>query len=207
MGRLAAGAFTRWKVDITTMPATATRPKLEVRSTKHPSPDDNADTRIDLTSPPTRDSLITATETDSRVWMNADQQPFDVTVALPGGRVYRARAQKAVLISSTRGAAPDRLAVQLPPTGPELTQETIAEYADNWGFPASAVERWRTAGLHRGASDHYYSTRVFTADDVGFVHLEVQVSHHVHDRDFAIVTLFSWDSHAKTRSDAPSAPA
>ncbi len=69
-------------------------------------------------------------------------------------RVYRARAQKAVLISSPRGAAPDRLAVQLPPTGRELTQEAIAEYANNWGFPASPVERWRTAGLHRAASDH-----------------------------------------------------
>ena len=46
--------------------------------------------------------------------------------------------------------------------------------------------------------------QVFTAEDVGFVHLEVQVSHHVDDRDFAIVTLFSWDSHANTRSDAPS---
>jgi hypothetical protein len=207
MGRLATGAFTRWKVDIATMPATATRPKLEIRSTKQPSLDDNADTRIDLTSPPMRDSRNIATETDSRVWMNADQQPFDLTVVLPGGRVYRARAQKAVLISSTRAAAPDRLAVQLPPTGRELTEQMIAEYANSWGFPASAVERWRTAGLHRAASDRYYSTQVFTAEDVGFVHFEVQVSHHVHDGDFAIVTLFSWDSHANTRSDAPSAPA
>ena len=81
-------------MDIATVPPTATRPKLEIRSTKQPAPDDNADTRIDLTSPPMRDSLNTATETDSRVWMNADQQPFDLTVALPGGRVYRARAQK-----------------------------------------------------------------------------------------------------------------
>jgi hypothetical protein len=204
MGRLATGALTRWKVDIAPAPATATRPTLATRSTKQLSPVDNADTRIDLTSPPTRDSLNTATETDSRVWMNANQQPFDLTVTLPGGRVYRARAQKAVLISSTPGAAPDRLAVQLPPTGLQLTTQTIAQYANNWEFPASAVERWRTAVQHPATSDRYYSTHVFTAEDVGFVHLEVQVSHHVHDRDFAIVTLFSWDGHVIARSDASS---
>jgi hypothetical protein len=45
---------------------------------------------------------------------------------------------------------------------------------------------------------------VFTAEDVGFVHLEVQVSHHVPDGDFVVVTLFSWDSHDTARSDTSS---
>ncbi len=207
MGRLATGALARWNVDIATAPAT--RPRLAIRSTERPALPDDGDTRIDLTSPPLRDSANIAAETDSRVWMNANQQPFDLAVALPGGRVYRARAQKAVLISSTRGAAPDRLAVQLPSTGLDVTEQTIAEYANDWRFPASAVDRWRAAAEHHASSDHEYSTQVFTAEDVGFVHLEVQVSHHVHDRDFVVVTLFSWDNHVSAPSDAssPIAPA
>ena len=71
----------------------------------------------------------------------------------------------------------DRLAVQLPPTGIELTTQTIAQYANQWGFPASAVQRWRTSVQHHASSDRYYSIQVFSAEDVGFVHLEVQVSH------------------------------
>ena len=109
-----------------------------------------------------RDSLNIAAETDSRVWMNANQQPFDLAVALPAGRVYRARAQKAVLISSTRGAAPDRLAVQLPSTSLDATEQTIAEYANDWRVPASAVDRWRATAEHHASSDHEYSTQVFT---------------------------------------------
>ena len=45
------------------------------------------------------------------------------------------------------------------------------------------------------SSDRDYSTHVFTPDDVGFVHLEFQVSHHVREGDFVITALFSWESH------------
>jgi hypothetical protein len=202
MSRLATSTLARWNVDIA--PATTARPRLAIRSTERPSPPDDGDTRIDLTSPPTRDSLNIAADTDSRIWMNANQQPFDLALALPGGRVYRARAQKAVLISSTRGAAPDRLAVQLPSTGLDATEQTIIEYANDWRFPADAVDRWRAAAEHHASGDQEYSTHVFTADDVGFVHLEVQVSHHMHAGDFVVVTLFSWDNYVSAPSDASS---
>ena len=61
---------------------------------------------IDLASPPTRESAGFAAGTDSRVWMNPDRGPFDITVALPGGRAYRARAAMAVMLSSTAAAIP-----------------------------------------------------------------------------------------------------
>jgi hypothetical protein len=204
VGRLATGALTRWKVDIATAPATPATPRLVIRSTKQPPPPDDGVTRIDLTSPPVRDSPNLAADTDSRVWMKANQQPFDLAVALPGARAYRAQAEKAVLISSTPGEPPDRLAVQLPPTDLDATEQTIAKYANDWRIPASAVDRWRAAAAQNASSDRYYSTEVFTAEDVGFVHLEVQVSHHVPDGDFVVVTLFSWDSHDTARSDTSS---
>src|SRR5262249_10214178 len=151
-------------------------------------PAEDGDTRIDLTHPPTRESVDVA---DYRVWMNADHQPFDVEVALPGGRVYRGRAEKAVLLSSTRGAAPDRLAVQLPLSDLGATERMIAEYATAWGYPASAIDTWRATGQHGASSSgRYYSTQVFTPVAIGFVRLEVQVSHHVDEGGFVIVVLF-----------------
>ena len=128
--------------------------------------------------------------------MNPARGPFDVTVALPGGRVYRARAEMAVMLSSTRAGDPDRLIVQLPAAGLDPAARLIAEYAAEWGFPATAAEAWRTSGSPPRQSDRHYSTHVFTADDVGFVHLEFQVSHHVREGDFVVSTLFSWHNHA-----------
>jgi hypothetical protein len=203
VGRLAAAALTRWDIDIAAAPASP--PKLQLRSTKASLPAEDGDTRIDLTHPPTRESVGIA-DTDNRVWMHAHHQPFDVEVALPGGRVYRGRAEKAVLLSSTRGAAPDRLAVQLPLTDPAATERMIAEYATDWGYPASAVDAWRAAAQQGpSSSDRYYSTQVFTADAVGFVQLEVQVSHHVDEGGCVIVLLFSWHSQ-DTTSDQAAAP-
>jgi hypothetical protein len=203
VGRLAAAALTRWKIDVAAAPASP--PRLQLRSTKRSLPAEHGYTRIDLTHPPVRGSLGVDADTDSQVWMNARHQPFDVEVALPGGRVYRARAEKAVLLSSARGGAPDRLAVQLPLTGLGATERMIAEYATGWGFPSSAVDTWRAAAQRRASSDRYYSTQVFTPDAVGFVRLEVQVSHHVDEGGFVIVILFSWDSQ-DTASDHATAP-
>jgi hypothetical protein len=43
--------------------------------------------------------------------------------------------------------------------------------------PADAATGWRTGVERRVGSDRNYSTHVVTPDDVGFVHLEFQVSH------------------------------
>jgi hypothetical protein len=58
-----------------------------------------------------------------------DRTPFDVTIALPGGRVYHARAEIAVMLSSARAGDPDRLTVQLPPADPDTAAQLTGEYA------------------------------------------------------------------------------
>jgi hypothetical protein len=155
-----------------------------------------AATAIDLTAAPTRESAGFAPGTGSRVWMNPARAPFDVTVALPGGRVYHARAEMAVMLSSARAGDPDRLTVQLPPAGLDTVARLIGEYAAQWGFPATAAEAWRVNASQDAPGDRHYSTHVFTADDIGFVHLEFQVSHHQPERDFVVAALFSWHDHA-----------
>jgi hypothetical protein len=132
---------------------------------------------------------------DSRLWMNRNRRPFDLTVRLPGERAYSTRAAEAVMLSSTPGGDPDRLLVQ--PPASELTADTTMELimrlAAEWGFPAAEAVRWRIGvERRRRGSDRDYSTHVFTPDNVGFVHLEFQVSHHVRDGTFVVSTLFSW---------------
>ena len=128
--------------------------------------------------------------------MNPGRAPFDVTVMLPGGRAYHARAEMAVMIGSTRAGEPDRLTVQLPPASLDATAQLIGDYAARWGLPAGAVTAWRTGTARRASGDRYYITQVFTAADTGPVHLEFQVSHHVPERDFVVAALLSWHTHA-----------
>jgi hypothetical protein len=104
-----------------------------------------------------------------------------------------------VMLSSTLAGDPDRLLVQPPAAGldPDATQRLIAQYAAEWGFPADAATGWRTGVERRVRSDRNYSTHVFTPDNVGFVHLEFQVSHHVSEGTFVVSTLFSWTAAAR----------
>jgi hypothetical protein len=192
--RLVAAALTRWDVQVGPRPAL--RPALAVAGTKPLLAAETGGTVLDLSGPPTRQTAGFPEGTDSRIWMNANRRPFDVAVALPGGRVYRARAELAVMLSSTRAGEPDRLTVQLPSAGPEATGRLITRYADEWGFPVDAVAGWRTGAERRASSDRDYSTHVFTPDDLGVVHLEFQVAHHVRENDFVVAALFSWQRHA-----------
>lgn len=190
LGGIVAAAITRWEVEVG---AVGARPRvLAVRSARPVLAAETEGEAIDLTSPPTRKSAGFAEDSDSRVWMRADRRPFDVTVALPDGRDYFARAEMAVMLSSAPGGDPDRLMVQLPLTDLDTTHRLIAECAAQWNFPASAVIGWRTGAERRASSDRDYSTHVFTPEAVGFVHLEFQVSHHVRDEQFVVATLFSW---------------
>jgi hypothetical protein len=191
--RLVAAALTRWDVDFGPLPA---HPRaLAVAGTKPLLAAETGGTVLDLSGPPTRESVGFPEGTDSRIWMNPNRRPFDVAVALPGGRVYRARAELAVMLSSSRASDPDRLTVQLPSAGLEATERLITQYAAEWGFPTEAVAGWRTGAARRPSSDRDYSTHVFTPDDIGFVHLEFQVSHHVRENDFVVAVLFSWERH------------
>ncbi len=190
-GQLTAAAFTHWDVDLRAAP-----PQPRTPGAPPARPLRAAARTIDLTSAPTRESAGFAAGAGSRVWMNPGRMPFDVSVALPGGRSYRARAQMAVMLSSPRDGDPGRLTVQLPPAGLDTAARLVGEYAAQWGFPADAVEAWRANAAQRAPGDRHYSTHVFTAEDIGFVHLEFQVSHHVREDDFVIAALFSWPSQA-----------
>ena len=125
--------------------------------------------------------------------MNGDRTPFAVTVTLPRGRNYSTQTEIALAESSAFGGAPDRVTVQLPPAGIAETTQLLSDYARTWGFPESAVAQWREDAEARAGSDRAYSTHVFTPDDVGHVHLEFQVSHHVRDGYFVTAALFSWN--------------
>ena len=191
-GQLAAGTLTRWEVDLRAAPPGPRTPSAQ--PSRQPLRADP--TVIDLASAPTRESAGFAAGTGSRVWMNPGHAPFDVTITLPGGRAYHARAEMAVMLSSTRAGDPDRLTVQLPPASLDATAQLIGDYAARWGFPADAVTAWRTSATQRASGDRHYSTHVFTPADIGPVHLEFQVSHHVRERNFVVAALFSWPSHA-----------
>ena len=65
--------------------------------------------------------------------------------------------------------------------GLEATEQRIAQDAGDWGFPAYAVADGIDARPAARSSDRDDSTHVFTPDDVGFVHLEFQASHHVRE--------------------------
>ena len=197
-GRLAAIALTRWDLDVSAVRAGASAPA--VPPSKPLLAAMTEDRSIDLTTPPTREEAGFAAAADSRIWMNPNRRPFDISVLLPDGRVYRTRAAEAVMLSSSPIGNPDRLIVQAPAASldSDATERLIAQYAAEWGFPADAAAGWRTGVERRVGSDRNYSTHVFTPDEVGFVHLEFHVSHHVSEGTFVMSTLFSW---AAARSD------
>jgi hypothetical protein len=123
-GQLAAAAVTRWDVDLRAAPSRPPTP-----GARPAGPPRAAATVIDLTGAPTRESAGFAAGAGSRVWMNPSRAPFGITVALPGGRVYRARAEMAVMLSSAHAGNPEGLTVQLPPAGLDTAAQLIGEYA------------------------------------------------------------------------------
>jgi hypothetical protein len=190
-GSLIAGALTRWHVEVG--PPAATPRPLALRRTRPVLAAETGATTIRLMSAPTRQSAGFAEGSDSRIWTNRDRRrPFEVTVELPARRAFSARAEMAVMISSVRGGNPDRLTVQMPPAGLAQAEALLAEYAAEWGFPADAVAGWHAGCERRVSSDRDYSTHAFTPEDVGFVHLEFQASHHVRDGEVVVAALFSW---------------
>ncbi len=193
---LLVAACTRWDLDVS-QDLSAIPPAKPLTDAL------TEDRTIDLTRPADRASAGFEPDADSRVWMNPDRRPFELTVNLPGRGPYRTHAAEAVLLSSAPGGNPDRLIVQRPSAGldADATQRLIGEYALEWGFPVEAVAGWRDGVERRARSDRSYSTHVFRADDVGDVHLEFQVSHHVTEGTFVVSALFSW-----TAADTPNAP-
>jgi hypothetical protein len=100
------------------------------------------------------------------------------------------------MLSSARAGDPDRLTVQLPPADPGHSRTADRRVRGAVGLPRRRGAAWRTSASRGAPGDRHYSTHVFTAGDIGFVHLEFQVSHHVRERDFVVAALFSWHNHA-----------
>jgi hypothetical protein len=191
---LTAAALTHWHLVINAAPGplfpAAAAP---VRATATEA------TMIDLTRPPTRESAGFAVGASSRIWMNPGQEPVEMAVNLPNGRVYHAAATITAMLSPASTRDPDHLTVQLPPADLDATGRLLAQYAAAWGFPSDEVATWRASaapGASAGPQDDTgpftYSTRVFTGADAGFVHLEFQVSHHLREGEFVITALFTW---------------
>lgn len=190
-GSLARAALTHWDAGLSAVPRPSRR--IAVQPTKPVVVAETGTTVIDLSRPPTRASAGIVSGSASRIWMNADHRPVELTVALPDRRRYQARAELAVMLSSARGEDPDRLAVRLPAADLDTIARLLAQYADAWGFPAHAVAAWRARAERRAASDRDYSTHVFRPDDGGFVRIEFQVSDHVREGELSSLVCFRGD--------------
>src|SRR2546423_4569189 len=95
-GDIVAAAFTRW--DLATGPVPDRPRTVAVLGVKPVLAAEAAAATIDLTAPPTRQSAGFGERGGSRIWMNADRRPVEVTVELPGGRLYRAQAEMSVML-------------------------------------------------------------------------------------------------------------
>ncbi|HEX8160086.1 MAG TPA: hypothetical protein VF526_22115, partial [Solirubrobacteraceae bacterium] len=126
-GTLATAAIIGWRLSFSAQPPA---PSPAMRAGRRAARSEPASVAVDLTTAPAREATAGS---DSRIWMDALRRPLDVTVDLPAGRTFRARAEKTVMLASARGGDPTRLTIQLPPRDAEATQRLIDEYAVAWG--------------------------------------------------------------------------
>ena len=160
---------------------------------------------IDLASAPTR-SRPASPPAPAAVWANPGRVPFDVTITLPGGRAYHARAEMAVMLGSAPAGNPDRLTVQLPPASLDATARLIGDYAAR-GLPRARSRLARHARLRAAGRAGYLRRARLTPPEIGPVHLEFQVSHHVPERVFVVTALLSWHAQAELARCPPGRPA
>jgi hypothetical protein len=83
--------------------------------------------------------------------------------------------------------------VQERPASFDRTERRLRALAANWGIRLREVTDWKKAAARLSRSpDRTYATHVVTAPDLGFVHLEFEISHHVRENEFVIAASFSW---------------
>jgi hypothetical protein len=187
---IAAMFVTRWRA-----PSARRRTVAGDREATNSSPDQRT-VVLDLR----RQSPCLGDGATARSWANARHRPFPVEVLLPAGRRYRDEAQLVKLYTPERIPDPTRVTVKLPATDLGLAEQKLQQLAQDWSFDASAVEAWRAAAGRPAGLGHNYSSRVFTAQRVGFVEVEIQVEHHVAEGEMVIDVLFS--THPTSRSAA-----
>ncbi|HEY2790458.1 MAG TPA: hypothetical protein VGI72_13485 [Gaiellales bacterium] len=180
LGRLALAGATAWRVALPPA-AVAVGPAVANAS---------AEVGVDLHDSAAR---VHALATDDAARSSRPGRSFDLSVRLPEERTFRTRAVLATVAAESADGA-GRLAVRMPAqAGLVETLGMLRGLAREWGLDPAEVETW---GEHAQAvaatRPHLYSTRVFHGRDVGSVHVECQVEHHVVEHEFVLHVFFSW---------------
>jgi hypothetical protein len=144
-----------------------------------------AEVTIDLRSPPTRSAAGTQT------WAST-ATPFPLRVLLPRERTFTTAARLVVLVGAPGDDDTSRLTVKLPSTDLAGARATLDELSQAWNADADEMALWAAAAADASSDEYAYATRVFPAEPVGFVRLELQVEHHVDEKRYVVDVLFSW---------------
>ena len=180
LGRLALACATAWRV---TLP-----PGPEPRGPA--AAGGGAQVVVDLGDAPARERAL---ETGDTALSTRPGRTFDLSVRLPDGRTFRTPAAVATVDAESADGA-GRLAARMPAQAElDETLGMLRALAREWGFDPAELETW---GEHARAvaanPPHLYSTRVFHGRDVGDVHVEFQVEHHVVERELVLHAFFTW---------------
>jgi hypothetical protein len=179
-GSILAAALTRWSLG-----GNSDAERGAHRPGENATPDSRKPVWFDLSrqSPPQEAAV--------HGWERPRHRPFPICVKLPNGRRYEGRPQLVKVYRPVRTSSPTRLTVKLPPADLAATEETLRELARDLYLDEGAVGEWIAEVGRSAAMDHHYSTRVFVAERIEFVEIEVQVEHHVAEARFIVDILFS----------------
>lgn len=166
-GRIALAAVTDWRLGIEPAARAVTRAM---------------DVVVDLRTLPR----------EGGIWGDLQRRPFKVSVLLPGGRTFSTDAVVAVLFGIAADRPPSRLSIKLPTGDLADTTRQLECFAKVWQLDESEIAAWSQRAAAATSASHAYSTRVFAAQPIDFVQLEVQVEHHLDDDSFVLDLLFSW---------------
>jgi len=137
---------------------------------------------------------LRTTPTESRTWGDLQRQLFKISVLLPGRRTLSTDTVLAVLLGAAADDPPSRLSIKLPSSDLADAKRRLERFALEWQLDASEIAAWAQRAAAATTTSHAYSTRVFAAQPIGFVRLEVQVEHHLDDDSYVLDLLFSWNA-------------
>jgi hypothetical protein len=168
-GRIVLAAVTQWRLGVE--PA-----RVAVSGSTHAV--------VDLRTAPT----------EGRIWGDLQRRPFTISVLLPGRRTFSTDTVLAVLVGAAADRPPTRLSIKLPSSDLADATRRLERFARQWQLDESEIAAWAQRAAVATTAGHAYSTRVFAAQPIGFVRLEVQVEHHLDDDSYLLDLLFSWNA-------------
>jgi hypothetical protein len=166
-GRIVLAAVTDWRLGIEPAAPAVTR---------------SMDVVVDLRTSPR----------EGGIWGDLQRRPFKVLVLLPGGRTFSTDTVLAVLLGAEADRPPSRLSIKVPSNDLADTKRRLERFAQHWQLDKSEIAAWSQRAAAATTASHAYSTRVFAAQPIDFVRLEVQVEHHLDDDSYVLDVLFSW---------------